>query len=62
MAASQQMQLTMLPLGENFDAAEIIQKIADSTRDSLQIGILHDFNCPQSDRILYRVWNNPKFT
>lgn len=55
LATTTQMQLTMIPLNNNLDATRIIEIIAQSTLDSLQIGILHDFDCPNSDKILKAV-------
>lgn len=55
MTPAHQIQLTMIPLGENMHAQDIVETISDTTLDSLQIGILHDFDCPQSASILHGV-------
>lgn len=55
MATSTQMQLTMIPMDNRLNATKIIEIIAQSTLNSLQVGILHDFDCPESDNILKAV-------
>lgn len=55
MTPEHQIQLTMIPLDKDMKVTNILQTIADSTEDKLQIGILHSFDCPQSANLLLEV-------